>query len=37
VQLTPHTLIERLCSLIPAPRKKLIGYHGVSSLGATRE
>jgi hypothetical protein len=35
VQLTPHTLIERLCSLIPAPRKKLIAYHGVFAPAAS--
>jgi hypothetical protein len=25
----PFTLIERLCSLIPSPRKRLVTYHGV--------
>ena len=29
VVLDPLTLIERLAALIPAPRKKLISYHGV--------
>ena len=29
VVLDPFTLIERLAALIPAPRRKLVSYHGV--------
>ena len=29
VVFTPHTLIERLCALIPRPRKKLVNYYGI--------
>jgi Putative transposase/Transposase zinc-binding domain len=34
VVFTPHTLIERLCALIPRPRKKLVTYHGVLAPAA---
>ena len=34
VVFTPHTLIERLCALMPRPRKKLVNYYGIFAPAA---
>ncbi|MGE3173836.1 MAG: transposase [Planctomycetota bacterium] len=34
VVFSPHTLIERLCALIPRPRRHLVTYHGVLAPAA---
>jgi len=35
VVFTPHSLIERLCALIPRPRRKLVTYYGVFAPAAS--
>jgi len=36
VVFTPHSLIERLCALIPRPRKKTVNYYGIFAPAAGR-